>query len=230
MPVKHLGTMVGGGTPSKADESYWAGDIPWASAKDFGVDVLTDTTDHISQEALRASSASLVPARSILVVARSGILRHSLPVALAAVPMSINQDLKAIVPHRGIDSAFLRWLLSGLGQYALNTCRQQGTTVESLDVDHLRGLCLPMPALSTQRMIAGFLSRETADIDTLIGQKRRLTALLEKAVLARANEALSEDSGMRPCGLRVCPGSRPCPPIGLSNPCVLATRCSWARC
>ncbi len=118
--------------------------------------------------------------------------------------MAINQDLKAIVPHAGVDSDFLKWLLSGLAQHALNACRQQGTTVESLDVDHFRGLCLPIPGPSTQGMLASFLDRETAAIDAVIEQKERLSTVLGESVLARAHEALSRGLGrasVRPTGL-----------------------------
>ena len=44
----------GGGTPSKAVDRYWQGDIPWVSPKDMKFDVVTDSIDHISVEATRA--------------------------------------------------------------------------------------------------------------------------------------------------------------------------------
>ena len=56
-PRKTLGEVCqfrGGGTPSKAVERYWRGDIPWVSPKDMKFDVVSESIDHISQEALIA--------------------------------------------------------------------------------------------------------------------------------------------------------------------------------
>ena len=78
-----LGTWVGGGTPSKVIRSYWTGETPWASPKDMRSDELYDTEDHISEEAVASSSTKVVPAGSVIVAVRTGILKHTFPVAVA---------------------------------------------------------------------------------------------------------------------------------------------------
>ncbi|MGC9261892.1 MAG: restriction endonuclease subunit S, partial [Phycisphaerae bacterium] len=83
LPMKELGSLCkisGGGTPSKKNPAYWTGKIPWVSPKDMGGDEIHDSEDHISQRAVEESSASLIPVGSVLVVVRSGILKHTLPV------------------------------------------------------------------------------------------------------------------------------------------------------
>ena len=52
---------------------------------------------HISELGLKNSSAKMVPEKSILSVFRSGVLQHTLPVAIAEKPLSINQDIKALI-------------------------------------------------------------------------------------------------------------------------------------
>lgn len=74
--LKHLTAFKGGGTPAKHIARYWSGKIPWVSAKDMRSNVITDTIDHITPEAVRASSTRLVDEGAVLVVVRSGILRH----------------------------------------------------------------------------------------------------------------------------------------------------------
>src|SRR5260221_10087111 len=54
-PTKTLGEVCqfrGGGTPSKAVERFWRGNIPWVSPKDMKFDVVSDSIDHISHEAI----------------------------------------------------------------------------------------------------------------------------------------------------------------------------------
>jgi type I restriction enzyme S subunit len=99
--LHQLGRWVGGGTPSKSNPSFWVKDgLPWVSPKDMKRLLIDDAEDHISEAAVRASTTNVIPKDSILVVTRSGILSHSLPVAKAARSVAINQDMKALIPQR----------------------------------------------------------------------------------------------------------------------------------
>jgi type I restriction enzyme S subunit len=90
-------TFLSGGTPAVGNAAFWTGDICWVSPKDMGTDFLIDTEDHITMDAVNASATKLVPANSILVVTRSGILVRRLPIARTSKPMAFNQDIKAIL-------------------------------------------------------------------------------------------------------------------------------------
>src|SRR5947207_3933723 len=92
--IGELCQIRGGGTPSKAVKRYWQGDIPWVSPKDMKSDVVSDSIDHISREAIEGSAASLIPKGSVLIVVRSGILARIVPLAITGADVSINQDLK----------------------------------------------------------------------------------------------------------------------------------------
>jgi type I restriction enzyme, S subunit len=98
IPLRDLVNAFGGGTPSKHNAAYWDGNIPWISPKDMTSIELYDGEDHITENAISESSTSLVPSDSILIVARSGILRRTIPIAINRVPVAINQDLKALIP------------------------------------------------------------------------------------------------------------------------------------
>jgi hypothetical protein len=88
-----LGRWTGGGTPSKANAAFWAnGTIPWVSPKDMKVDVIGDTEDFITSDAVANSATKLVRENSILMVVRSGILKHTFPVALAFEGQLVKQD------------------------------------------------------------------------------------------------------------------------------------------
>lgn len=73
-----LGRWIGGGTPSKTNLTYWSGGtIPWVSPKDMKAPSISATADRITEEALDASSSGLIPAGSVLMVTRSGILART---------------------------------------------------------------------------------------------------------------------------------------------------------
>src|SRR4051812_8238527 len=83
IPLGDVGTWMGGGTPSKANAAFWSnGTVPWVSPKDMKVAVIGETEDKITADAVECSSAKYVPEGSVLMVMRSGILRHSFPVAV----------------------------------------------------------------------------------------------------------------------------------------------------
>ena len=65
--------IIGGGTPSKACEEYWNGDIPWASVKDLKGDVLSITKDRITQSGLHNSSSNLIPKGTLIICVRMGL-------------------------------------------------------------------------------------------------------------------------------------------------------------
>lgn len=64
------------------------------------VDYIDDAQDHISEAAIENSSTRLIPAGAFLMVVRGMIPARSFPTAIARVPVTINQDMKAIVPFR----------------------------------------------------------------------------------------------------------------------------------
>jgi Type I restriction modification DNA specificity domain len=101
--VKYLARFVGGGTPDKSKLEFWNGDIPWVSPKDMKTDLIYDSEDHITRAGLESSAASLIAPGAALIVVRSGILRHSIPVAINKVSVSINQDMRAILPSDSIN-------------------------------------------------------------------------------------------------------------------------------
>src|SRR5262245_48328999 len=107
-----LGYWTGGGTPSKSVPRFWTnGTIPWVSAKDMKVAKISGAEDYITEEAIEKSAANRIKPGSVLMVTRSGILRHTFPVAVNDVEVAINQDLKAIVPYEGVDPHYLAHFL-----------------------------------------------------------------------------------------------------------------------
>ena len=78
-PLKHLVSLKSGGTPSKDNPEFWAGDVPWVSTKGLKSDVLDDTIDHISEAAINGGAASLVPAGTVLVLVRGMMLARTFP-------------------------------------------------------------------------------------------------------------------------------------------------------
>ncbi len=154
MKLKDLGIWKGGGTPSKANSSFWNnGTILWITPKDMKDLFLSNSIDKITKSAVQNSSAILIPKNSILIVTRSGILRRLLPISSNSVETTVNQDLKVLIPNDKVNFKFLLYALRGLEENIRMTCMKSGTTVESIEFSLLKDYNINIPILSIQQAI-----------------------------------------------------------------------------
>ena len=192
VPLKELGVWSGGGTPSKAKPEYWTnGSIPWVSPKDMKTEHITDSEDHITKAAVEESTAKLIPAGSVLVVTRSGILSHTLPVAVTTLPVTVNQDLKAITLKDGVLPEYVAWALRCFAREILNTCSKQGTTVASIETAALHRFEIPLAPLDQQKRIVAEIEKQFSRLDEAVANLKRVKANLKRykaAVLKAAVE------------------------------------------
>lgn len=129
-----LGVLKGGGTPSKARDDFWDGHIPWVSPKDMKVDYIDAAQMSITDAAVTGSAVNLIEPKSVLFVVRGMILAHSFPVAVSNVPLTINQDMKAIILKKPEMAEYVLQALKGLTPEMLErvqrsshgTCRIEG--------------------------------------------------------------------------------------------------------
>ena len=189
--LKYLASIMSGGTPEKDNLHYWSGDIPWVSPKDMKGRVITDTLDHITPDAVHASSTRLVGEGSVLLVVRSGILRHRIPVAVAAREVALNQDLKALLPLGNVSPKYLAYFIEGMSEFLLIAWRKEGATVESLETGIIETTHIPVPPYRDQRAIAAFLDRETAETDALVAKVRQAIDLLKEFRTALISAAVT---------------------------------------
>ena len=160
-----LGKWTGGGTPSKSNSGFWrGGSVPWVSPKDMKTDVIGETEDAITEEAVALSSAKYVPASSVLMVMRSGILRHTFPVAVTDRTVTLNQDLRALTPREGITAAYVAKYLKSASRLVLTDCAKDGTTVNSIEADALERLPIPIAPTNEQRRIVERIDALFAEI------------------------------------------------------------------
>lgn len=181
VPLKELGDWSGGGTPSKAKPQYWqGGTIPWVSPKDMKTERISDSEDHITKEAVSHSATSLINAGSVLIVTRSGILRHTLPVAVNSVSVTVNQDLKALTPRNDILADYVAWALRAFSRDILHTCSKQGTTVNSVETSKLLGFKIPVAPRGQQAKIVAEIEKQFSRLDEAVANLKRVKTNLKR--------------------------------------------------
>lgn len=160
-PLGRLVRMVSGGTPNKDTERFWNGEVPWASPKDMKRFRLADTEDHVSNEAVTVAGLKVVPAGTVLVVVRGMILAHSFPVAITTEPMTINQDMKALLPTPRVHPEFLAYLLVGLKSVMLSFVEEAAHGTRKLATEVWSKLPVALPGHPEQRSIVEELECES---------------------------------------------------------------------
>ena len=161
--------IYGGGTPSKSHPEYYEnGDIFWVSSKDMKSEIIKESKIKINQLGLENSSAKLVPINSVVMVIRSGILKHTLPVAVNVVPITVNQDLKVFIPGKRIVSKFLLYLFKMLEKDILSGVR--AVTADNIEFDSFRKRYVIVPNIELQDQFAAVV--EQIDKSKYILQKQ----------------------------------------------------------
>ncbi|BFT31880.1 type I restriction-modification system specificity subunit [Alteromonas sp. D210916BOD_24] len=159
LSLEELGSFSGGGTPSKSKSEFWNGEILWVTPKDMKSPVITDSELKITKEGVSGSSAKFIPPRSILIVARSGILRHTLPVCINETECTVNQDIKVFIPSERISSEYTQHMLKGYESFILSELVKGGVTVESLKYKDFQNFKFPVPSVEQQKKIVDELSK-----------------------------------------------------------------------
>ena len=99
-------------------------------------------------------ATKLLPAETVLCVVRSGILQHTLPVAITARPMCTNQDILAIAPDKTrLNPKFLLFALKGRSAEILRDGIKSGVTVQSFHNGFFKTFEIPLPQLEEQQRI-----------------------------------------------------------------------------
>lgn len=170
-----LVATISGGTPSRAIPKFWGGSVPWLSPKDMKRDLIGDTTEHITEEAV-SSGAELAPPESVFIVVRGMILAHTFPVCRTQAQVAFNQDIKALVFRSHFKPSFAQAWLQSAATACLRMVSETSHGTKRLETNRL--MRLRIPNISEERQ------------STIVGQIAQLNAAQEKIRdrLRQANE------------------------------------------
>ena len=184
--------LVGGGTPSKKNDDYYDGDIPWATVRDMSVEELSSTEHKITELGLKNSSSKVIPANNVIIASRVGLGK----VCILRQDTAINQDLRGVIPKREneIDKSFLFYWFKGIASIIIGAGR--GATVQGVTLPFLNSLSFPLPPLAEQQRIVAKLDAAFAEIDGAIESAVRKETEVQKLKASLLSSSLSGDAVM----------------------------------
>ncbi|MGL5324161.1 MAG: restriction endonuclease subunit S [Aeromonas sp.] len=196
-PLKYKCEFSGGGTPSKDNLEYWNGSIPWVSPKDMKSFWITDAEDKITEQAIKESSTKLVQPGAVLMVVRSGILQRTIPVGINTIPVTMNQDMKAIRFSSAVYAEWLSFFIKGYEDSLLLDWRKQGATVESIEHEYLANSLMLFPPEEEARSIIAALGRRLDKFDQLEQRASDAITLLQECRTALISAAVTGKIDLR---------------------------------
>jgi type I restriction enzyme, S subunit len=177
LPLGDVVRAISGATPSKAVPHFWAGEIPWVSAKDLKSDPIVSSADMITPKGRDSGRLHLIPPGTVLVLVRGMTLIHTVPIRLTAVPLTINQDVKALVPRRELGGTWLRWCLQCLHPLLLSLVSSAAHGTRKLDLDRLMSVHIPVVPFDLQNVF----ERHASILMQLASRRNAAVAIVEIA-------------------------------------------------
>jgi len=178
-----IADIVGGGTPSTGNQSYWDGDIDWYAPAEIADQIYANSSQKkITGLGYENSSAKMLPPGTVLFTSRAGIGKT----AILTRKGCTNQGFQSIVPHRGeLDSYFIFSRTEELKRYG--ELVGAGSTFVEVSGKQMAVMELMMPpTMREQQTIGGFFQQ----LDHLITLHQRQTIVyavirsIRKVILA----------------------------------------------
>ena len=167
-----IADIVGGGTSSTGNQSYWDGDIDWYAPAEIANQIYANSSQKkITGLGYENSSAKMLPPGTVLFTSRAGIGKT----AILTRKGCTNQGFQSIVPHRGeLDSYFIFSRTGELKRYG--ELVGAGSTFVEVSGKQMAVMELMMPpTMREQQTIGGFFQQ----LDNLITLHQRKPFLMK---------------------------------------------------
>lgn len=150
--ISDVTTIIGGGTPSRSNPDFFKGNILWIGPTEIPKDkirIITQTNEQLTIEAIKKSSAKLLPIGTVLLTTRATVGE----VAIAGQEIATSQSLENFIcnPDR-IYNWFLAYWLKG-NQHVIRSL-SAGTTFKGITRNILSKIEIPLPPIYEQKRIA----------------------------------------------------------------------------
>lgn len=171
-----IADVIGGGTPSTSEESYWNGDVQWFTPSEITSKYVSSSIRTISEEGVRNSSAKPLPKGSILFTSRATL-------GLSAINCSdklvtTNQGFQSIIPKDGWSSEFVYYLVNQDRFLREVKKRASGSTFPEISPTALKSIIVNVPeSKNEQQKIAEFFTALDEKIRIQLNTVDKLNAI-----------------------------------------------------
>ncbi|MGG3677450.1 MULTISPECIES: restriction endonuclease subunit S [Heyndrickxia] len=173
--IADLGSVIGGGTPSKKRNDYYTDNgIPWITPKDLSNNknrFISKGNIDITEGGYKNSSAKLLPAGTVLFSSRAPIGY----IAISKNEVTTNQGFKSVVPNSEIGTEFVYQTI----KFKTNEIKNMasGSTFKEISGGELKKIPVIIPSLSLIQSYNKIVEPLSKGIYNLEEETNKLTTL-----------------------------------------------------
>ncbi|MCV0430715.1 restriction endonuclease subunit S [Nitrosopumilus sp.] len=190
-PLKFIGKLNSGGTPSTGNSEYWDnGTIPWISSGEVNNNSITKCIKKITKLGLIESSAKLFPKESVLIaITGEGATRGR--TSILKIEATTNQSVVGIVSNQKKHYSHFIWYYLQ-SQYSHLRNSSHGSVQSGLNLDILRNYPISLQKILEQKQIVNFLDGKTKIIDQEISKSKKLIELIKEKRQSLINHVVTK--------------------------------------
>ncbi|MEG3985972.1 restriction endonuclease subunit S [Microcoleus sp. S28C3] len=163
LPLSEVVNTSSGGTPSRTNQSYYGGQIPWLKSGEMNDSLITKSEEFITEAGLNNSSAKIFPKGTLLVAMYGATAGKT---GILDIDASTNQAVCAVIPKdKNTNRDFLFWFFRANRFYYINISR--GGAQPNISQKVIKDTKFPIVEEELQKNIARFLSNleRTKEVD-----------------------------------------------------------------
>ena len=200
MPIRYAARLESGHTPSRNHPEYWENcKRPWFTLSDIwqvreaGKDIITETSEMVSDIGLANSSARLLPKGTVM-LSRTASVGFS---AIMGCDMATSQDFANWVCGERLLPGYLLLVFRSMhGEFEK---LKFGSTHNTIYMPDIQAFRLALPSLTEQKHIIRYVSERLLKIDSLVAEANRAIDLLQERRTALTSAAVTGKIDVRGC-------------------------------
>lgn len=194
LPMGWVWTQLGeivdwssGGTPSRKNPEYYNGDIAWIKTGDLGEKYINQTSEHITQEAIKNSSAKLFPRGSVALAMYGATIGKT---SILGIDATTNQACAVALPKKEIlDTEFLYYLL--LSEKKNFIAKSKGGAQPNISQTIIKNHEVMLPPFPEQQQIVAEVERLFALADSIETQVKEALERVEHLTQSILHQAFT---------------------------------------
>jgi len=157
LPLGRLCRIETGRTPSRAHPEYFGGDNVWVTIADLNNGIVSESKEHITNDAVSKARMRPVPAGTVLLGYKLSLGK----LAISGRNLYTNEAIAALLTYHGVDllPKYLFYALSRVDYLALCHGAVKGNCLNRASLNRIP---VPYPPLSEQRRIVEILDQADA--------------------------------------------------------------------
>jgi len=162
-----------GGTPDRKNSTYFGGSIPWIKSGELHYNIITETEEYITQEAVDYSTAKIFPKGSLLIALYGTTVGR---MAFLGIDAATNQAVASITPFM-INTKYLYYYLMSSKEELLN--KREGSAQPNISQKVLNDFLFPLAPSKQQNKIVEKIEELFSDLESILLNFETLNKMLK---------------------------------------------------